>query len=295
MNNASNGVTGPGTKTLEGPAVAGLAQPGDPMRLFPILLTLLVLLVPSGLSVHDHLDAVPGVDSAILFCPEDEANWSRVVTSLQQPGNPDVTVTIHALCAGSDPGPLADPGTDCESDAYRLTGWRWTRPVNYVVDQLTTQTLGLVNPAAVMAATQAAANAWDAETSADLVGTVTAGFTGSGGALISDGVNRVTFETHPLAPTAVAVTSTFSSGGIAFESDARYNPIWAWSTSGSGGAFDYQNVATHEIGHTYGLGHPVSNGANSCLTMYAFVSGGALNARTLGDGDILGLRAIYGS
>ncbi len=267
------------------------------MSRFPIIaLTTLFLLLPiQGLPVVADESDHPGAALPILLCPADGAPWSRDSISFPQPGDPDVTVTIEALCAGPD-GPIdaPDPGTDCESDAYRRTGWRWTEPVNFALDTVTTQQAGFLSVPAARAAATAAAEAWDAQTAANLHGTTTTNVAVGGSPYVANGINQITFETFALAPTAVAVTSTFSRGEIAFESDARYNPIWAWTTSGSGG-FDFQNVATHEVGHTFGLGHPSTTNANACLTMYAYVSPGATNARTLGDGDILGIKAIYGS
>ncbi|MBV8980851.1 MAG: matrixin family metalloprotease, partial [Acidimicrobiia bacterium] len=55
-------------------------------------------------------------------------------------------------------------------------------------------------------------------------------------------------------------------------------------------AYDFQSVATHEIGHLYGLDH-VSSLYN---TMYYLISKGETYKRSPAAGDALGLRAIYG-
>ena len=52
-------------------------------------------------------------------------------------------------------------------------------------------------------------------------------------------------------------------------------------------------VATHELGHTFGMGHTSTASSNSCATMYPYVDYGWTHQRTLGDGDLLGIRAIY--
>ncbi len=54
---------------------------------------------------------------------------------------------------------------------------------------------------------------------------------------------------------------------------------------------DRENVATHELGHAAGLGHP----PNECTdeTMYAFASAGEIKKRDLNAGDIAGILALY--
>lgn len=65
-----------------------------------------------------------------------------------------------------------------------------------------------------------------------------------------------------------------------------------WSTDGSSGTFDVQNIISHEFGHVAGLGHdnPPKSG---CLTMYKFSSQEETQKRTLGLGDKLGMDALY--
>lgn len=53
---------------------------------------------------------------------------------------------------------------------------------------------------------------------------------------------------------------------------------------------DLQGIATHEIGHTLGLGHTSFAGA----TMQPAISGTGTNQKSLGPDDIAGIQAIYG-
>jgi hypothetical protein len=66
---------------------------------------------------------------------------------------------------------------------------------------------------------------------------------------------------------------------------------FAWSTTGSAGAMDLQNIATHENGHAAGMGHP----GDSCTeeTMYRFAGFGETKKRDLNYGDIAGVQALY--
>jgi hypothetical protein len=170
--------------------------------------------------------------------------------------------------------------TDCPSTRYSLAGWSWAAPYSaYASDY-----------ASVF---DAAGNTWDNRTAADVFGTVTAGVHGTAGTL--DGVNQISFVGLG-ASTTIAVTTTWYNRAShqAVESDGQYNTYYAWATSGAPGAMDVQDIATHEIGHTFGLNHPKGGGI-SCLTMYAYANYGETQKRTLGDGDLLGLRAIYGA
>ncbi|MBI2676189.1 MAG: matrixin family metalloprotease [Candidatus Aenigmarchaeota archaeon] len=60
---------------------------------------------------------------------------------------------------------------------------------------------------------------------------------------------------------------------------------------GNTGIMDLQNVATHELGHAAGMGHP----SDMCSqeTMYRFTKYGETKKRTLYSGDIAGIKALY--
>lgn len=65
----------------------------------------------------------------------------------------------------------------------------------------------------------------------------------------------------------------------------------SWATDGSSANFVVEKVASHELGHTAGLGHdnPPKSG---CLTMYKFAGLGEIQKRTLGLGDKLGMDTL---
>jgi hypothetical protein len=200
------------------------------------------------------------------------------------PQNPLLIKTTHyyrvsAAKPGSGGG--ADPGTDCESDAYKLAGWHWTKPYTAKAD-------------AYASIFNGAANRWDGVTAASLNGGITSGNDGQAG--VQDFKSNIQFVNLGASSTvAQTLTWAYRTSGEAVESDAQYNTYYPWSTSGAAGAMDVENVATHEVGHTFGLTHPTSTSTNACLTMYAYVNYGETFARTLGDGDILGIKAIYGN
>lgn len=78
------------------------------------------------------------------------------------------------------------------------------------------------------------------------------------------------------------------------EADVRYNTAdydFTDHPSTCTYQYDVRAVGTHEAGHIFGLGH-VTTGHNN-LTMYTNTMSCDTKERTLGKGEILGLRALY--
>ena len=76
------------------------------------------------------------------------------------------------------------------------------------------------------------------------------------------------------------------------EWDQVYDQVdFDWSSTGEANKMDFENIATHEIGHSVGMGHPPSECTEE--TMYAFASFGETKKRTLNAGDIAGINELY--
>lgn len=99
--------------------------------------------------------------------------------------------------------------------------------------------------------------------------------------------------------TTLAVTYTWRWNDGFVESDTLFNTSFTWANLGAegdgcyetaGNVYDVQNIATHEFGHTYGLGHP-SNARFE--TMYAYGYSGETLKRSLASGDVAGANAVY--
>jgi hypothetical protein len=233
--------------------------------------------------------ALPGSGSAALNPVSDvireyDANGEVVWEQMTEPSNPLLLKTVHYLRLGAvpssdeaKPGGGGSPGTDCSATNYRLAGWHWTSAYR-------------ATSASYASIVSSALSEWDANTAASISAGAGSGKQGTAGTY--DGVNQLEWVNIG-ASTTIAVTTTWSyrGSGEAVESDGQYNTYYPWSTSGASGAMDVENIAQHETGHTFGLNHP----SGTCLTMYAYADYGETQKRTLGDGDILGIKAIYGN
>ncbi|KKW38811.1 hypothetical protein A2424_05955 [Candidatus Peribacteria bacterium RIFOXYC1_FULL_54_13] len=112
-----------------------------------------------------------------------------------------------------------------------------------------------------------------------------------------DGVNEIYFG-NIAEPGVIAVTITWGVFGGApsarelVETDQVYDEVdFAWSEAGEAGKMDYENISTHELGHSLGMGHP----DDSCTeeTMYRFSTEGETKKRDLHTGDVAGIAGLY--
>lgn len=187
----------------------------------------------------------------------------------------------HGGPGGGGGGDGGGGGNDCPATQYKLGGWHWTSPYS-------------ARSGSYASVLDGDGKTWDAATSGSVFGGITSGNDGTAG--VQDFKNNIEW-TDLGSSSTIAVTTTwyYRGSGEAVESDAQYNTFYTWSTNGDPDAMDVSNIGTHELGHSFGLGHP--NGSSStigCLTMYAYADFGETQKSTLGTGDILGIQAIYG-
>ena len=123
-------------------------------------------------------------------------------------------------------------------------------------------------------------------------GTITSGLL-SADTSTPDGANEVYFA-DVAEPSAIAITIVWYTlvGKTLVEWDQVYDDVsYDWSATGEPGKMDFDNIATHELGHSAGLGDLY----NSCTeeTMYGYANYGETKKRDLGTGDIAGINALY--
>ena len=166
-------------------------------------------------------------------------------------------------------------------------GARWKKTENYAVGN------GLDNNMI-----KTSMNTWDSKVSFHIFGNQNTTQIVDGADLSSpDGKNEVMLENLGSTNTiAYAVVWGVFYGPIKqreiVEWDIVFNSNFPFGDATvNPNVMDYQNIATHELGHALGLSHP----SNACTeeTMYAYASYGETKKRTLNNGDIAGVRKLY--
>ncbi len=98
---------------------------------------------------------------------------------------------------------------------------------------------------------------------------------------------------------AIAVTTVWGVFGgpaknrVLVEWDMVFDEAdYDWSQSGEAGKMDFENIATHELGHAVGLADLYNSG---CIdeTMYGYADLGQTNKQSLNGGDITGIKQLY--
>jgi len=113
-----------------------------------------------------------------------------------------------------------------------------------------------------------------------------------------DGVNEVYFGSID-DPGTIAVTIVWGyfSGPPKMRELVEWDQVfdqedYAWSSSGEAGKMDFNNIDTHELGHTFGLNDQY-DAACADVTMYGYAGLGETNKQTLEAQDMKGVSTLY--
>jgi hypothetical protein len=175
---------------------------------------------------------------------------------------------------------------------YEYTGWEVQ---GAKTARLNTATVpGGLTASAVISALDASFNAWeqaDANVPDIDVGT---------GSTVTKATSNHQYDLlfGRTSGSSIAVTYTWRWSTGEIESDTVFNKRLAWFMATSEGdgcyenqpQYDLRNIATHEFGHTYGLGHAADG---RWETMYPYGYTGETLKWSLGAGDSDGVRALY--
>lgn len=187
-----------------------------------------------------------------------------------------------------------------ETKNYEFLG-KWVEwkelPVSYVIDPTNS---GLTEEF-VASAISAGAEEWDSWTGAELFNDAYEIVSdGSWDSDAPDGRNELLFGDYPEEGViAVAIVWGYFTGppsrrGIV-EFDILFDTDFAWGDATVDPAvMDLQNIATHELGHGVGLADLYDDSCSE-ETMYGYSTEGETKKRSLNDGDIAGIRELYGA
>ncbi len=175
-------------------------------------------------------------------------------------------------------------------------GAKWKVVENYIVDPTNAQN---IPDSLITQATTAGINEWNVNSPETIFGNEVTGTVQAStiGVSMND-QNEMIFADID-RPGVIAVTFTWGIYGgppqarELVEWDAVYDDQdFDWGDATSNPALmDLQNIITHELGHSGGLGHPESTCVDE--TMYAFASAGETKKRDLNAGDKAGINNLY--
>ena len=201
-------------------------------------------------------------------------------------------IDVHAIHAMARPGPsTANCSNDGSSNGvYALTGWT-VQGAQTAYLTLSTIPAGL-SQSATASAMQAGFSAWNGGG----VPQITVSTAGTATKYSANHRYELMFGRTGGSTIAVTYTWRWSDGSI--ESDTVFNSRLAWfnaTTEGDGCsenvvAYDVRNIATHEFGHTYGLGHAANDRFE---TMYPYGYTGETLKWSPANGDLAGMNVLY--
>lgn len=217
----------------------------------------------------------------------------------------DGLAIIHRKSPAKPTGPKTG-STACYT--YLAKGAKWKTVENWVVNPANNVGIGASNPNIVLDILSSGVSKWEDATDGNVGNGSGVDVLGQGATtsatLVADTVspdnqNEVYFADIS-DPGTIAVTVVWGifSGPIfgreLVEWDQVYDDVtydWSAESAGVAGKMDFDNIATHELGHSVGMGDLY----NSCVeeTMYGYSATGEIKKRDLNTGDIQGINALY--
>ena len=256
---------------------------------------------------------VPGSPPVLLNVPQEAVDRSPAIVPLGTAVDPATGKVVEGIAfihykkdLGKGSQNAKSPkagGSSCYS--YLARGAKWKSVEPWVMNPSNAEGL---DPAALFNLEGAALAKWedaaDGTTGNGAGVEIFGGGSQTAAALVADtvapdGQNEVYFgNVGTTGAIAVTIVWGFFSGPTfareLVEWDQVYDQVdfnWSADAAGVAGKMDFDNIASHEDGHSAGMGHP----DDSCTeeTMYRFSANAETKKRSLNAGDIAGVNALY--
>lgn len=195
-----------------------------------------------------------------------------------------------ADCIGNGGG---EDTSSCYGFLARGAKWKSIEP--YIVDAVNRRGLGEVFVSDNLAMN---IGKWETAAGTQILGSEVSGVVDGADMVSPDDKNEVYFGDISSSG-AIGVTIVWGifrgppSIRELVEWDQVYDDVdFDWSSSGEAGKMDFENIATHELGHSVGM-DDLYNSECSEQTMYGYAGYGETKKRTLEAGDITGVQELY--
>lgn len=196
-------------------------------------------------------------------------------------------------CSGE---PIPDDTSSCYQ--FLAAGARWKSVENYVVDASNAAGLGEGFVADNMALD---ISKWEDAAGYNILGDGGEGEVESESiGKTANGANEVMFgDIEKEGVIGVTIIWGYFSGPKPFRELIEWDMVfddadfaWSENAEGSSTEMDFENIATHELGHACGMGD-LYTAECSAQTMYGYSHYGDIEKRTLESGDITGISSLY--
>jgi hypothetical protein len=187
------------------------------------------------------------------------------------------------------------PSSDTTCYTYLAKEAKWKAVESYLVDPKDAKGL---SASFIRRNIAADIDKWEEAAGVNILGDETSGVVDGADTNATDGKNEVMFgaidEDGVIAVTIVwGYFSAPPPYRELIEWDQVYDAVdFKWSSDGAEDAMDFENIATHELGHSVGMGDLYTD-ACSEQTMYGYARNGETIKRDLASGDLLGIHSLY--
>ena len=203
---------------------------------------------------------------------------------------------IHKKDGNAKP-PWAGGGNGGGSTCYGFlaNGAKWKIIEPYMVNPANTRGLSSTFVTGNLAADIAK---WETAATKNILGDEIAGIVDGADRVSPDNKNEVYFaDITESGVIGITIVWGYFSGPPSWrelvEWDQVYDDVsFDWSATGEEGKMDFENIATHELGHSVGMAD-LYDSVCSQETMYGYASEGETNKRSLEAGDIAGVKKLY--